>query len=176
MTHILAQLGFGDVGSNPGMCGLRMALPFPPSLSPHLCFPDNPFDLCDLCALLSGGHAVLEDGTDLGYVEDGTPCGPNMMCLYRHCLAVNTFNLTMCPGSSPSGICSQHGVRCRGVVACFVWVFVLGFTSRQLACLLVLRMAIFMLSESLYIYVESQKFQILIKFEFGIALSIQREV
>ncbi|KAG7268039.1 hypothetical protein CRUP_000222 [Coryphaenoides rupestris] len=58
---------------------------------------------------ITGGHVVLEDGSDLGYVEDGTPCGPNMMCLYRHCLAVNTFNLTMCPGSSPSGICSQHG-------------------------------------------------------------------
>lgn len=64
-----------------------------------------------------GGHVVLEDDSDLGYVEDGTPCGPNMMCLYRHCLAVNTFNLTMCPGSSPAGICSQHGT-CSNEVKC----------------------------------------------------------
>ncbi|CAL8281682.1 unnamed protein product [Merluccius merluccius] len=64
-----------------------------------------------------GGHAVLEDGSDLGYVEDGTPCGPNMMCLYRHCLAVNTFNLTMCPGSSSSRICSHHGT-CSNEVKC----------------------------------------------------------
>uniref|UniRef100_A0A8C5CBK3 Disintegrin and metalloproteinase domain-containing protein 11-like n=1 Tax=Gadus morhua TaxID=8049 RepID=A0A8C5CBK3_GADMO len=64
-----------------------------------------------------GGHAVLEDGSDLGYVEDGTPCGPNMMCLNRHCLAVNTFNLTLCPGSSPSRICSHHGT-CSNEVRC----------------------------------------------------------
>ncbi|TRY64758.1 hypothetical protein DNTS_017805, partial [Danionella cerebrum] len=56
-----------------------------------------------------GGHAVLEDGTDLGYVEDGTPCGPNMMCLDHRCLPVNTFNLSSCPGSSFSHVCSDHG-------------------------------------------------------------------
>uniref|UniRef100_A0A8C7KA98 ADAM metallopeptidase domain 11 n=1 Tax=Oncorhynchus kisutch TaxID=8019 RepID=A0A8C7KA98_ONCKI len=33
-----------------------------------------------------GGHVLLEDGSDLGYVEDGTPCGPNMM----------SFNLSTC--------------------------------------------------------------------------------
>ncbi|KAK7940110.1 hypothetical protein WMY93_003436 [Mugilogobius chulae] len=27
-----------------------------------------------------GGHVLLEDGSDLGYVEDGTPCGPNDTC------------------------------------------------------------------------------------------------
>lgn len=53
---------------------------------------------------------MLDDGMDLGYVEDGTPCGPNMMCLERRCLPVNTFNLSMCPGSSSSRICSHHGV------------------------------------------------------------------
>lgn len=65
-----------------------------------------------LLCLLScrGGHAVLDDGMDLGYVEDGTPCGPNMMCLERRCLPVNTFNLSICPGSSSSRICSHHGV------------------------------------------------------------------
>lgn len=58
-----------------------------------------------------GGHAVLDDGLDLGYVDDGTPCGPNMMCLGRRCLPVTTFNLSTCPGSSSSRICSYHGVR-----------------------------------------------------------------
>ncbi|XP_042161236.1 disintegrin and metalloproteinase domain-containing protein 11 isoform X2 [Oncorhynchus tshawytscha] len=61
-----------------------------------------------------GGHAVLEDGSDLGYVENGTPCGPNMMCLDRRCLPVPTFNLSTCPGSS---ICSHHGT-CSNEVRC----------------------------------------------------------
>uniref|UniRef100_A0A673Z759 ADAM metallopeptidase domain 11 n=1 Tax=Salmo trutta TaxID=8032 RepID=A0A673Z759_SALTR len=61
-----------------------------------------------------GGHAVLEDGSDLGYVEDGTPCGPNMMCLDRRCLPVPTFNLSTCPGTS---ICSHHGT-CSNEVRC----------------------------------------------------------
>lgn len=58
-----------------------------------------------------GGHALLEDGSDLGYVEDGTPCGPNMMCLERRCLPVAAFNLSSCSGSSFGRICSDHGVR-----------------------------------------------------------------
>uniref|UniRef100_A0A7N6ATV7 ADAM metallopeptidase domain 11 n=1 Tax=Anabas testudineus TaxID=64144 RepID=A0A7N6ATV7_ANATE len=65
----------------------------------------------------SGGHAVLDDGLDLGYVEDGTPCGPNMMCLDRRCLPVTTFNLSTCPGSSSSRICSHHGT-CSNEVKC----------------------------------------------------------
>ncbi|KAL4617746.1 disintegrin and metalloproteinase domain-containing protein 11-like isoform X4 [Arapaima gigas] len=58
-----------------------------------------------------GGHAVLEDGSDVGYVEDGTPCGPNMMCLDHRCLPLSAFNLSSCPGSSPSSsrVCSYHG-------------------------------------------------------------------
>uniref|UniRef100_A0A3B4B4V6 Uncharacterized protein n=1 Tax=Periophthalmus magnuspinnatus TaxID=409849 RepID=A0A3B4B4V6_9GOBI len=64
-----------------------------------------------------GGHAVLDDGLDLGYVEDGTPCGPNMMCLDRRCHPVTTFNLSTCPGSSPSRICSHHGT-CSNEVKC----------------------------------------------------------
>ncbi|XP_054454465.1 disintegrin and metalloproteinase domain-containing protein 11 [Anoplopoma fimbria] len=64
-----------------------------------------------------GGHAVLDDGLDMGYVEDGTPCGPNMMCLERRCLPVNTFNLSTCPGSSTSRICSHHGT-CSNEVKC----------------------------------------------------------
>ncbi|XP_054899070.1 disintegrin and metalloproteinase domain-containing protein 11 isoform X2 [Poeciliopsis prolifica] len=64
-----------------------------------------------------GGHAVLDDGLDLGYVDDGTPCGPNMMCLERRCLPVPTFNLSSCPGSSSSRICSHHGT-CSNEVKC----------------------------------------------------------
>uniref|UniRef100_A0A665TVJ3 ADAM metallopeptidase domain 11 n=1 Tax=Echeneis naucrates TaxID=173247 RepID=A0A665TVJ3_ECHNA len=64
-----------------------------------------------------GGHAVLDDGLDMGYVEDGTPCGPNMMCLERRCLPVTTFNLSTCPGSSSSRICSHHGT-CSNEVKC----------------------------------------------------------
>lgn len=64
-----------------------------------------------------GGHAVLEDGSDLGYVEDGTPCGPNMMCLERRCLPLSTFNLSTCPGSNYGRICSDHGT-CSNEVKC----------------------------------------------------------
>ncbi|KAM4526724.1 disintegrin and metalloproteinase domain-containing protein 11 [Fundulus diaphanus] len=64
-----------------------------------------------------GGHAVLDDGLDLGYVEDGTPCGPNMMCLERRCLPVTTFNLSSCPGSPISRVCSHHGI-CSNEVKC----------------------------------------------------------
>uniref|UniRef100_A0AAQ5ZVJ5 ADAM metallopeptidase domain 11 n=1 Tax=Amphiprion ocellaris TaxID=80972 RepID=A0AAQ5ZVJ5_AMPOC len=64
-----------------------------------------------------GGHALLEDGSDLGYVEDGTPCGPNMMCLERRCLPVAAFNLSMCPGSNFGRICSDHGT-CSNEVKC----------------------------------------------------------
>ncbi|KAM9773227.1 disintegrin and metalloproteinase domain-containing protein 11-like isoform 1-T1 [Syngnathus typhle] len=64
-----------------------------------------------------GGHAVLDDGLDLGYVEDGTPCGPDMMCLERRCLPVTNFNLSMCPGSSVARICSHHGT-CSNELKC----------------------------------------------------------
>nr|XP_061837848.1 disintegrin and metalloproteinase domain-containing protein 11-like isoform X2 [Nerophis lumbriciformis] len=64
-----------------------------------------------------GGHALLEDGSDLGYVEDGTPCGPNMMCLERRCLPVAAFNLSTCAGSNSARICSDHGT-CSNEVKC----------------------------------------------------------
>ncbi|XP_049601133.1 disintegrin and metalloproteinase domain-containing protein 11 isoform X2 [Syngnathus scovelli] len=64
-----------------------------------------------------GGHALLEDGSDLGYVEDGTPCGPNMMCLERRCLPVAAFNLSSCAGSNLGRICSDHGT-CSNEVKC----------------------------------------------------------
>ncbi|KAF6721941.1 Disintegrin and metalloproteinase domain-containing protein 11 [Oryzias melastigma] len=59
----------------------------------------------------------FEDGSDLGYVEDGTPCGPNMMCLERRCLPVAAFNLSTCPGSKFGGICFDHGT-CSNEVKC----------------------------------------------------------
>ncbi|XP_061700980.1 disintegrin and metalloproteinase domain-containing protein 11-like isoform X4 [Syngnathoides biaculeatus] len=64
-----------------------------------------------------GGHAVLEDGSDLGYVEDGAPCGPNMMCLERRCLPVAAFNLSSCAGSNSGRVCSDHGT-CSNEVKC----------------------------------------------------------
>ncbi|XP_066530373.1 disintegrin and metalloproteinase domain-containing protein 11-like [Hoplias malabaricus] len=64
-----------------------------------------------------GGHAVLEDGSDLGYVEDGTQCGPSMMCLERHCLPLSSFNISNCPGSNSEATCSNHGT-CSNEVKC----------------------------------------------------------
>uniref|UniRef100_A0A4W5NAL4 ADAM metallopeptidase domain 11 n=1 Tax=Hucho hucho TaxID=62062 RepID=A0A4W5NAL4_9TELE len=64
-----------------------------------------------------GGHVLLEDGSDLGYVEDGTPCGPNMMCLERRCLPVAAFNLSTCSGATLGRTCSDHGT-CSNEVKC----------------------------------------------------------
>uniref|UniRef100_A0A672M4K1 ADAM metallopeptidase domain 23a n=1 Tax=Sinocyclocheilus grahami TaxID=75366 RepID=A0A672M4K1_SINGR len=58
----------------------------------------------------SGGHVLLDDDTDLGYVEDGTPCGPSMMCLERKCLPISSLNLTACPSGPGGRVCSSHGV------------------------------------------------------------------
>lgn len=82
-------------------------------------YPSSPLNSSSLLFLLShlcvcvsrGGHVLLEDGSDLGYVEDGTPCGPNMMCLERRCLPVAAFNLSTCSGSTLGRTCSDHGVR-----------------------------------------------------------------
>ncbi|KAF7236571.1 Disintegrin and metalloproteinase domain-containing protein 11 [Varanus komodoensis] len=57
-----------------------------------------------------GGHVQLVDGTDISYVEDGTPCGPSMLCLDHKCLPVSAFNFSVCPGSWGSQICFDHGV------------------------------------------------------------------
>eukprot|EP00062_Callorhinchus_milii_P016042 gi/632967069/ref/XP_007899768.1/ PREDICTED: disintegrin and metalloproteinase domain-containing protein 11 [Callorhinchus milii] len=64
-----------------------------------------------------GGHVLLDDGTDLGYVEDGTLCGPNMMCLDHKCLPMQAFNLSSCPHSASGDICFDHGV-CSNEVKC----------------------------------------------------------
>ncbi|MEJ1283960.1 hypothetical protein NN561_014939 [Cricetulus griseus] len=57
-----------------------------------------------------GGHVQLADGSDLSYVEDGTACGPNMLCLGHRCLPASAFNFSTCPGSGERRICSHHGV------------------------------------------------------------------
>ncbi|XP_028931798.1 disintegrin and metalloproteinase domain-containing protein 11 isoform X1 [Ornithorhynchus anatinus] len=57
-----------------------------------------------------GGHVQLADGSDLSYVEDGTPCGPNMLCLDHRCLPAAAFNFSSCPGSWDRKICFDHGV------------------------------------------------------------------
>ncbi|XP_067869357.1 disintegrin and metalloproteinase domain-containing protein 11 isoform X2 [Heterodontus francisci] len=64
-----------------------------------------------------GGHVVLDDGTSLGYVEDGTSCGPNMMCLDHKCLSIQAFNLSSCPQSASGEVCFNHGV-CSNEAKC----------------------------------------------------------
>uniref|UniRef100_A0A8C9U5V4 ADAM metallopeptidase domain 23 n=1 Tax=Scleropages formosus TaxID=113540 RepID=A0A8C9U5V4_SCLFO len=65
----------------------------------------------------SGGHVLLDDETDLGYIEDGTPCGPSMMCLDRKCLPIQSFNMSACPSGSHGQVCSAHGV-CNNEATC----------------------------------------------------------
>ncbi|NWI65074.1 ADA22 protein, partial [Todus mexicanus] len=65
----------------------------------------------------SGGHVKLDEETDLGYVENGTPCGPNMVCLDHRCLPTEAFNFSTCPGTTDSQICSGHGV-CSNEIKC----------------------------------------------------------
>lgn len=60
--------------------------------------------------LCSGGHVLLDDDTNLGYVEDGTLCGPSMMCFERKCLPISSLNLTACPSGPGGRVCSSHGV------------------------------------------------------------------
>ncbi|XP_029139019.1 disintegrin and metalloproteinase domain-containing protein 22 [Protobothrops mucrosquamatus] len=65
----------------------------------------------------SGGHVKLEEDADLGYVEDGTSCGPNRICWDHRCLSMDTFNFSSCPGSTDGFICSGHGV-CSNEMQC----------------------------------------------------------
>lgn len=94
--------------------------------SSNVSFPRVLSCLCDISLYAStrGGHALLEDGSDLGYVEEGTPCGPNMMCLERRCLPVAAFNLSSCSGSNYGRICSDHGVK-------DMWTYELHALCRQ---------------------------------------------
>uniref|UniRef100_W5L7V6 ADAM metallopeptidase domain 23 n=1 Tax=Astyanax mexicanus TaxID=7994 RepID=W5L7V6_ASTMX len=65
----------------------------------------------------SGGRVLLDDDTDLGYVEEGTPCGPSMMCLDRKCVPISSLNLTACPSGPDGRVCSAHGV-CNNEATC----------------------------------------------------------
>ncbi|KAF5880682.1 disintegrin and metalloproteinase domain-containing protein 23 isoform X3, partial [Clarias magur] len=64
-----------------------------------------------------GGRVLLDDDTDLGYVEDGTACGPSMMCLERKCVLISSLNLTACPSGPNGRVCSSHGV-CNNEATC----------------------------------------------------------
>ncbi|XP_008571698.1 PREDICTED: disintegrin and metalloproteinase domain-containing protein 22 isoform X6 [Galeopterus variegatus] len=65
----------------------------------------------------SGGHVKLEEDVDLGYVEDGTPCGPQMMCFEHRCLPVASFNFSTCLSSKEGTVCSGNGV-CSNELKC----------------------------------------------------------
>ncbi|MGH0161787.1 UNVERIFIED_CONTAM: hypothetical protein FKN15_045401 [Acipenser sinensis] len=64
-----------------------------------------------------GGHVMIEGDTDLGYVEDGTPCGADMMCFDHRCVTVQAFNFSTCPGTTDTRICSGHGI-CSNDLRC----------------------------------------------------------
>ncbi|KAM9077457.1 disintegrin and metalloproteinase domain-containing protein 22 isoform X11 [Balaenoptera acutorostrata] len=65
----------------------------------------------------SGGHVKLDEDVDLGYVEDGTPCGPQMMCLEHRCLPVASFNFSTCLSTKEGTVCSGNGV-CSNELKC----------------------------------------------------------
>uniref|UniRef100_A0A8D2LZY1 ADAM metallopeptidase domain 23 n=1 Tax=Varanus komodoensis TaxID=61221 RepID=A0A8D2LZY1_VARKO len=65
----------------------------------------------------SCAHVLLDDETDLGYVEDGAPCGPNMMCMDRRCLSIQSLNISSCPVGANGKVCSGHGV-CSNEATC----------------------------------------------------------
>uniref|UniRef100_A0A3Q1GGS5 ADAM metallopeptidase domain 23 n=1 Tax=Acanthochromis polyacanthus TaxID=80966 RepID=A0A3Q1GGS5_9TELE len=65
----------------------------------------------------TGAHVLLDDDTDLGYVEDGTPCGPSMMCLDHKCLPIQSLNMSTCPSGPNGQVCSAHGV-CNNDATC----------------------------------------------------------
>ncbi|XP_072253113.1 disintegrin and metalloproteinase domain-containing protein 23 isoform X1 [Leuresthes tenuis] len=65
----------------------------------------------------TGAHVLLDDDTDLGYVEDGTLCGPSMMCLDHKCLPIQSLNMSTCPIGPNGQVCSAHGV-CNNEATC----------------------------------------------------------
>lgn len=72
----------------------------------------------------SGAHVLLDDDTDLGYVEDGAPCGPHMMCLDKKCLPIQSLNISSCPIGSNGKVCSGHGVSlCWQLAAKFLQLY-----------------------------------------------------
>ncbi|XP_065198738.1 disintegrin and metalloproteinase domain-containing protein 23-like [Sycon ciliatum] len=50
------------------------------------------------------------DGIDLYYVDDGSPCGPDLLCWNRSCVNASALraNLLQCPQANGAG-CSGHG-------------------------------------------------------------------
>uniref|UniRef100_A0A670J948 ADAM metallopeptidase domain 22 n=1 Tax=Podarcis muralis TaxID=64176 RepID=A0A670J948_PODMU len=83
----------------------------------------------DKSFVCSGGHVKLEEDADLGYVEDGTPCGQGRICWEHRCLSTESFNFSSCPGSTEGTICSGHGVHSD---SCFFLFFNLGVTSTNI--------------------------------------------
>uniref|UniRef100_A0A4W3JQA7 ADAM metallopeptidase domain 22 n=1 Tax=Callorhinchus milii TaxID=7868 RepID=A0A4W3JQA7_CALMI len=61
----------------------------------------------------SGGHVKLDVDTDLGYVEDGSPCGNDRMCFEHKCLPLQKFNFSVCSSTNGTQNCSGHGVVSR---------------------------------------------------------------
>uniref|UniRef100_A0A4W3K7E9 ADAM metallopeptidase domain 22 n=1 Tax=Callorhinchus milii TaxID=7868 RepID=A0A4W3K7E9_CALMI len=58
----------------------------------------------------SGGHVKLDVDTDLGYVEDGSPCGNDRMCFEHKCLPLQKFNFSVCSSTNGTQNCSGHGI------------------------------------------------------------------
>ncbi|KAM8825713.1 disintegrin and metalloproteinase domain-containing protein 22 isoform 1-T1 [Synchiropus picturatus] len=75
----------------------------------------------------SGAHVLIDGDTDLGYVEDGTACGTDRICLDHKCLPVEQFNFSTCPGTTDQFICSGHGV-CSNELKCVCY---LGWTGED---------------------------------------------
>ncbi|KAK2096343.1 Disintegrin and metalloproteinase domain-containing protein 22 [Saguinus oedipus] len=71
----------------------------------------------DLHCYETGTIRTDKKDVDLGYVEDGTPCGPQMMCLEHRCLPVASFNFSTCLSSKEGTICSGNGV-CSNELKC----------------------------------------------------------
>lgn len=76
-----------------------------------------------LCCFPRGGHVQLADGSDLSYVEDGTACGPNMLCLDHRCLPASAFNFSTCPGSG------EHRIDLAALLSGFVFPFFLPYVT-----------------------------------------------
>uniref|UniRef100_A0A8C2N8K1 ADAM metallopeptidase domain 22 n=1 Tax=Capra hircus TaxID=9925 RepID=A0A8C2N8K1_CAPHI len=84
----------------------------------------------------SGGHVKLDEDVDLGYVEDGTPCGPKMMCLEHRCLPVASFNFSTCLSNKEGTICSGNGVSIHCVAGTNIIIGIIAGTILVLALIL----------------------------------------